>query len=130
MSHVAKVNCSITDLDALSQALGKFPGAALVRGKKAFRMYGSESQPCVHAITVPNTKYEIGLRYKSLNPADGFEPACDFYDGSLSRVFGDQLTTLRNEYSAVVAESTLRRRGYRVTRQIDTPQQIRLVAVQ
>ena len=132
MSHVTKVECQITDLDALAQALSKFPGTALVRGKNKFRMYGSESQNCVHAITIPGTQYEIGLRWKTSpgKPEDGFEPACDFSGGSITRTFGSQLMSLRNEYSAVVAENTLRRRGYRVQRQIDTPQQIRLVAVQ
>jgi hypothetical protein len=130
MSHVARVNCQIKLLDALSTALEKFPGTALQRGQTKFQYYGGSKEACIHAITVPGTKYEIGLRYKATDPAEGFEPVCDFFDGKIAQTFGRDLIGLRNEYSAVVAEQTLRRRGYRVQRAVDTREQIRLVATQ
>lgn len=126
MSHVATVNCQITDLAALEQALTKFAGTALKQGQKSFQYYASSKAPCIHAITVPGTKYEVGLRQKSTNPADGFEFACDFYDGGVARTFGPELLHLRNEYQAQVAETWASRRGHRVQRVIDTPQQIQL----
>ena len=130
MSHVAVVACQIRDLDALSSAAEKL-GGELRRNQTRFQMYGSESQACVHAIGVKgarNGAYEIGLRRKSASDeAEGYELACDFFDGSLATKFGANLVGLRNEYQAVVAERTLQRRGYRVQRQ-DEGQQIRLVA--
>lgn len=127
MSHVAVVNCEIKDLDALETAVAAF-NARLVRDQRHFRMYGSERQPCLHAITgIKGTTYEIGLRQKTASDPETFELACDFFDGRLRETFGEQLVGLRKEYAAVVAERTLARRGYRVTRQTEG-QQIRLVA--
>lgn len=130
MSHVAKVNCIIKDLDALGEAAQKF-NAELVRDKKTFKMWGNEKQPCIHAIKLNGdaSAYEVGLRYNSATDPDaGFEFACDFYDGKLAKAFGPELVSLRNEYQAVVAENTLRKRGWRVQRMVDTREQVQLTA--
>lgn len=132
MSHVARVDCEIRDLDALEIAVAKM-GAELRRNQKTFRMWGTGSsahQPCVHAITLTGDKnaYEVGLRQKTAGDPNTFEFACDFFDGKLTRAFGPNLTTLQNEYLAVVAERQLARRGWRVRREVDTRQQVRLVA--
>jgi hypothetical protein len=118
MSHVTTVNCQIKDLDTFADATATFDGAEFLRDQKRFKGWGSESSPCVHAIKVKGTSHEIGLRWKSAtDPSQGFELAADFYDGGLTRVFGPSLVNLRNEYSAKVAEKTLRRQGYMVRRQ-------------
>lgn len=130
MSHISKVACEIKDLDALRAAAEKF-GAELLYGKRTFKMYGSPA-PCIHAIALKGgSGYEVGLTYKTAGDESSFELACDFYDGNLERAFGPQLTNLRNEYLAVVAEQQLQRRGYRVRRDLEAPaHQIRLLAVQ
>lgn len=132
MSHVAKVSCAIRDLSALEVALEKL-GGELRRGQTSFKMYGSAKQPCVHAIALKGaTKdtYEVGLRYKTAGDPETFEMACDFFDGKLSKAFGQNLDGLQNEYLATVAERQLSRRGYRVRRVESEARQIRLVATQ
>jgi hypothetical protein len=116
MSHVSVVACEIKDLDELRAAAEKF-GAELLYGKTTFKGYGSEKSPCLHAIKVPGTTYEVGLRRKTAEDPDTYELACDFFDGKIAAAFGDGMVNLRNEYTALVAEKALRRRGYRVARE-------------
>lgn len=133
MSHVAVVRCQVKDLGALKTAAEKL-GGEFMEGQTRFRMWGSERQPCLHAIRVkgkPNA-YEVGLRYTDASkPEEGFDFACDFYDGTLTGQFGSQLVNLRNEYTAAVAEAAMRKRGFRVRRDAEAPANvIRLVAQQ
>ena len=116
MSHTVAVKCAFRDLDALDQAVAAF-GATLVRDQRQFRMYGSETESCIHAITIPGTTYEVGLRYANAHDQSTFDASCDFFDGSIKRAFGDDLVGLKNEYLAVVAENQLRANGYWVERQ-------------
>lgn len=130
MSHVAYVEGEVKDLDALDEALLKFPEAkaALNRNQKVFRGYGSERAPCLHAISMQGMNYEIGLRLKNAADPDTYQFAADFYSGELTRAFGPQLVHLRNEYMAVVAENALRQQGYMVTRYADSRQRLELRA--
>lgn len=126
MSHVAKVECLVRDLDALEQATKKF-NATLVRGKRTFNMWGSP-KACIHAITVDGAgprAYEVGLTQVNAADPNTFEFACDFYDGSLARTFGANLVNLRNEYHAQVAENMAGADRWRVTRE-ETPTGVRL----
>lgn len=128
MSHVSVVKCHLRDLDALETAAEKL-GGVLHRNQRTFKMYGSRPEPCLHAITLrdePNA-YEIGLRQTAANDPHTFEFACDFFDGKLSKAFGQNLTGLQNEYLAVVAERQLEQGGYRVVRE-EAEQGIRLRA--
>jgi hypothetical protein len=129
MSHVAKVEAMIRDLDALEQTVTDL-GGVLHRDQRTFRMWGS-AQPCLHAISIKGARdaYEIGLRLKDAADPNTFEFACDFMDGRLTQQFGPQLVNLRNGYLATVAEKQLRQQRYRVQRQV-VGQQIRLVATQ
>lgn len=130
MSHIASVNCIIKDLDALETAAEKF-GATLVRGKNRFKAYYGDTQTkCEHVIEVNNNRsgYSIGVR-KEANANEEFGLACDFFDHSLENTFGKDLVGLKNEYSAVVAEKALRRKGFMVRRHVDEPlRQVQLVA--
>ena len=130
MSHIAVVNCVITNLDALATAAEKL-GGELMRDQRSFRMYGSQQQPCLHAIRLKGKAdaYEVGLRQKAAEEPGTFDLACDFFDGNLTKAFGQNLTGLQNEYTALVAEQAMRRRGYRVQRDAEAPANvIRLVA--
>lgn len=123
MSHVVKVECTINDLDALEVAVSAF-NAKLVRDKRHFQMYGTESEPCFHAIVMNDAKpkaYEIGLRQKTTNPADGFELAFDPFDSSLTRTFGSNLEGLTTRYSAAKSQSLAHRAGLRTSLEVVAP---------
>lgn len=129
MSHIATVHCQIKDLDALEEAVKKF-NATLKRNQTSFKAYAGTNTKCKHAIELDGDRNAYGIGLRQLAQADEeYELACDFYDSKLERAFGTGLVSLKNEYQAVVAETTLARRGYRVRRDVDTREQIRLVAV-
>ncbi len=118
MSHVTKVACAIKDLDALRASLERF-GAELLYGKREFQYYAGNREKCMHAIKVPGTQYEIGLRLKDAADPETFELACDFYDATLAKVFGSELSELKMEYGAVIAEKSLQRSGWRTQRAVN-----------
>lgn len=124
MSHVATVQCSITNLDALEEALKKF-GATLTRDAKTFRFYGGQKSPCVHKITLDDDKggHEVGLTQKTTDVTDGFNLAYDVsFATNVNRKLGQNCTGLQNEYTAQVAEGVLTRRGYRIQREEEAGQ--------
>ncbi len=133
MSHVARVNCIIKDLDVLGEAAEKL-GGELVRDQKRFHFYAGATEPCVHALKVKGAKdtdHEVGLRQKSASdPEEGFEPHYDVsFAGNINRAFGSNLVELRKEYSAAMAERQLRKQGYMVRRDTEAQaNEIRLVA--
>ena len=129
MSHIATLKVQITDLDALEVAAGKF-AAELRRNVHDFKAYPGTQTRCQHVISLKGDRvaYEIGLRQLPQS-AEGYEFAFDTYDGKLERAFGAGMTQLRNEYTAVVAERQLARRGWRTRRDVDTKQEIRVVGV-
>ena len=55
MSHVSNVKCNIRDLTSLGEAAAKHGGELMV-GQTSFRMYGSQKQPCLHAIRIKGDK--------------------------------------------------------------------------
>lgn len=130
MSHVSKVECQISDLDALEVAVERL-GGELVRGQQQFQYYAASKAPCVHAIRLKDRNersYEVGLRFTDATMRT-FDLHCDFFDGSLRRTFGENLVGLQNEYQAAVAERVFRQQRYRVQR-VEEAGRIRLVAVQ
>lgn len=120
MSHVASVQCSIKDLDALETALAKFD-ATLNRNKATFAFYGGAKAPCVHSITLNDDKngHEVGLRRKSASAGEeDYELAYDVsFASKVNQRMGKELVGLRDEYTAIVAEDALQRGGYRVRRE-------------
>lgn len=123
MSHVAKMNCEIRDIDALDQAVRtrSQDRAELVRGQTEFQTWGSSKGRCAHAIRLKNAsrgQHEVGLQRKA-----GAEEVYDFaydQDGSgrnLDALFGANLIGLQDEYLAVVAAAQLQQAGYRVTQE-------------
>jgi hypothetical protein len=129
MSHIATVKCEMKNLDALEEAVQKF-NATLHRGKTSFKAFTGTNTKCLHTIELNDdpTAYSIGLRQLAQSE-EAYELACDWYDHKLAKRFGQEFTQLRNEYQAVVAEKALQKRGYRVRREVDTPQHVRLVAI-
>jgi hypothetical protein len=114
MSHVAKVGCRITELDALGTACQR-KNAELRLGQKTHKSYSRGA--CEHAIALLDNPdaYEVGL----VRAGDSWDLAFDNW-GSQGRAledrFGPGLVGLQNEYLAVVAEDQLRRQGFMVER--------------
>jgi hypothetical protein len=125
VSHIAKVGCQVTDLEALGTACAS-KGAELRIGQKRFRSYSGGV--CEHAIRLLDNPaaYEVGL----VRSGDVWDLAWDNWDvggQALQDRFGAGLMGLQNEYLAVVAEDQLRREGFMVQR-VDEGAQIHLQA--
>ena len=76
MSHLAKIELEVTDLESLSKACNKL-GLNLIRGKTSFKWYNGNGD-CNHAIEVPGASYEIGLVIKGQDK--GYILQTDFFD--------------------------------------------------
>lgn len=116
MSHIAKVQIIVKDLEALAAAATAL-GCELVTGQKTHRYYANAQGKCEHAIRVTGSKdaYEIGV----VRGADGnWELQADFWQGGrgLAEKVGTDAVKLRQEYAAQVAEKQARRMGKRVQR--------------
>ena len=129
MSHLSRVECHVADLDALEQAANNRE-ADLVRDVPTFVAF-TKNNKCAHVIRLrnkPKGAYEVGV----IKREDGtFDLSCDQDYGSgydLARQFGRNLDGLVTEYTACVDENLLRKRGYRVRREINESAHIRLVA--
>lgn len=137
MSHVAEVKLHVTDLDALAEASREL-GLELVIGQTTHRWFGrflndwndteraavhQGRDPrtfghCEHAITQPGNPegYEIGL-CRRLDGKPGFNLVYDAFaeGGGLHAKAGQDLTLLKKQYAATVAQRHLRQRGYRTS---------------
>ena len=108
MSHLAKIELEVKDLDDLSLSC-RHLGLTLVQGKKTFRWFNGESA-CDHAIEVPGATYEIGL---VLN--DGkFELQTDFFDKGIESAIGKNGGLLKQRYAVERTRSQAKEQGCRV----------------
>ena len=119
MSHLTKVELSVSNLDALAAA-AKELGGALERNCKTFDAY-TRNQPCTHRITVPGINYQIGVRQEtdgtySLH-MDNYGYDSSRHDGhKLTAQFGQGLTKLRQYYGVHTATQAARKKGWMVQR--------------
>jgi hypothetical protein len=131
MSHVAKIELEIRDLDALASAC-KSLGLELVKGQQAYKWYGTvvgnyplpegfskkDLGKCEHAVRIPGNSaaYEIGVaRRRDGRP--GYTLLWDFWRGGfgLQDKVGDGGNKLKQSYAAAVAAKHYHKLGYRVT---------------
>lgn len=126
MSHIAKIQLQIKDLDALADAAESL-GCELVRDQKDFLWYDGRRNPCDHAIRVKNAKrrtYEIGVI------ADGegnYRLECDFWNsGGLENIVGAEAKKLRQAYAESAATRQAKRQGFRVHRTVNENGVVRL----
>lgn len=140
MSHVASVECRITDLEALKVAADKL-GFEFVEDQKTFKWYGrwlndwsdrsrgavfkghnpKTFGKCSHALRLKSRSgmdYEVGI-VPAPNGEEGYDLIYDSYGPgrNLESVGGKDMSKLSNEYLATKAEGELERRGYRVERE-------------
>jgi hypothetical protein len=129
MSHVTEVKTVFNNLDVLAEACDRL-GLELQRGKKRFAWWGTfqndssaygnmrpeQMGKCDHAIRVkgdtphdgPSGPWEVGL----VQQEDGsFRPYYDTFGGAGNRLterVGQQAARLKQEYTVVQAERTVR----------------------
>ena len=136
MSHVAKIEITITDLDTLKGACEQL-GLQFMAHQKTYSWYGryvgdsaipegfteADLGRCDHAIRVPGAEYELGVVYRN----GRFHLLWDFYrSGGLERVLGKGACKLKQAYSAERVRREARVKGYHVQER-KTEQGIRLI---
>jgi hypothetical protein len=123
MSHVAKIEVEINDLDALKAACHSL-GLEFVNDQKTFAWYGrhvgdypvpegftlEEMGRCDHAIRVPNAQYEIGV----VKRRGKYTLLWDFYHaGGLETVLGKGAGKLKQAYALERVKKEARLKNYR-----------------
>ncbi|SLM30863.1 conserved hypothetical protein [Desulfamplus magnetovallimortis] len=108
MSHIAKIELEVTDIESLSKACQRM-GLTLVQGKTSYKWYYGDNK-CDHAIIIPGADYEIGLVLK-----DGkYELETDFYDQGIRVAIGQNGGLLKQRYAVERTKAEAIRKGYRV----------------
>lgn len=131
MSHVAKIEIEIKDLQALRAAAARL-GGELLEGKKNYAWYGrhvgdyplpdgfaaDDLGKCEHAIRIPGASYEIGVvRRRDGRP--GYTLLWDFYSpGGLEQKLGKNGQKLVQAYGVEAAKIAARRAGYMVSESV------------
>jgi len=136
MSHVAKCELEVKDIDALKRACEKL-GLEFCEAQKTWAWYGrwvndyhaadaayhhgikpEQYGKCEHAIRVPDCEYEISL---VRDDRGRLVPIYDFYGPGqrIRKLLGSGCERLRQQYGAEVTKKTMRRRGWRVSEQYD-----------
>lgn len=128
MSHVAKIEVEIKDLEAL-KAAAKRIGGTFVEGQSRYAWYGqhvgdyplpkgfaaSDLGRCEHAIRVPGASYEIGV-CKRRDGKPGYTLLWDFWhEGGLEKRLGKNGQRLVQAYAVETAKRAARRAGYLVS---------------
>ena len=136
MSHVAKINLEIHDLEALA-ATAKALGMTLVKNQQTYRWYGKvmgdyplpegfkaeDMGKCEHALRL-NTRpmgvtrdpYEIGI-VKRRDGKPGYTLLWDFWQGGfgLEAAVGKDGNKLKQQYAVQVGKRWAAKNGMRVT---------------
>ena len=108
MSHLAKIELEVTDLESLSRAC-QCLGLSLVQGKTTFKWYNGDGS-CHHAIEVPGAGYEIGLILKE----GKYELQTDYWDKGIEAAIGKNGGMLKQRYAVERTRAEARKKGYRV----------------
>jgi len=127
MSHIATVSVEIKSIHALGEACKRL-GCQLVLNQKTAKFYANQTQDCAHAIKIPGTSWEVAV----IDNGDGtFKLGFDGYgrEGKvITKLLGDGLKGLSQEYAAQVVESQLKAKGLRYTRSINKQGAVVIVA--
>lgn len=131
MSHVAKIQLQISDLDALDAACREL-GLTLNRDQRTYQWFGThvgdyplpdgftqhDLGHCEHAIKVPGTSWEIGVA--RARGHSHYTLLFDFY-GSLGQpiskaIGGNEGTKLKRAYATHAAIQQAKKQGWTYTR--------------
>ena len=141
MSHVARIDLEINDLEALAVA-AKQLGLEFVRGQETYRWYGrsvgdyalpvgfkaGDLGKCQHVLRIPGSAgaFEIGIT-KRRDGGQGYCLLWDFWNGGrawgasgpgMQEKVGENGERLKQEYAAAVATKHALKQGYRVFRTV------------
>lgn len=130
MSHVAKLELEIQDLNTLEKACNEL-GLELKRGQEHYKWYGrsvgdyplpegfteADLGKCEHAIKIPNSPnaYEIGVVKN--RGGRGYQLLWDFYAGGygMQEKVGTNGEKLKQAYTKHLAVQHWQKKGFRVT---------------
>jgi hypothetical protein len=127
MSHVAKIELEIKDLDTLKGACERL-GLEFMRNQKTYAWYGTnvgdyplpdgvsveDLGKCDHAIRVPGATYEIGI----VSRENKYILLWDFYRaGGLEQVLGKNAGKLKQAYAIERLYQEAKRKGYHIIEQ-------------
>ena len=128
MSHLAKIQLQIKDLQALRLAAAA-RGLELVEGATSFKWYQGQGK-CDHKLRLKDSRggmaYEIGLVKSEDRP--GYELLWDDFDQSLKAAAGVGGGALKQEYGAAVAQRYYESEGFTVHRTLSSDGKIVLTA--
>ena len=125
MSHVAKIEIEIRDLDALRAACTRL-GFEFREDQKTYAWYGlwasdtpmpegfqvEDMGKCEHAIRVPGASYEVGVVPRR-DGRSGYTLMWDYYRyGGLAEVLGQGAGKLKQAYGIEAARRAARRAGH------------------
>lgn len=125
MSHIAKIELEIRDLDSLKQACKRL-GFHFMENQKHYVWYGKwvGNQPipeeisekdlgkCTHAIHVPAAVFEIGIVKKDNSYLLLWD---SWIGGGLEKAIGKDAGVLKQAYALESVKREARRKGYRLT---------------
>jgi hypothetical protein len=108
MSHIAKIELEVTDLECLSKACDHL-GLDLMREQTTFKWFKGDCQ-CQHAIKVPDAIYEIGL----VKNQNHYELQTDFFDNGIEAAIGPNGGRLKQRYAVEKTLTAAKTRGFRI----------------
>lgn len=126
MSHVVTIDCEINDLDSLKSACDRL-GFEFKEGQRSYQWFGrwvgdspmpegmttADLGHCDHAIKVPGSQYEVGVRSK---PGGGYGLVWDYWDhGIRNAMGGSKGDKLVQAYATERTKKQARRMGYTVS---------------
>ena len=136
MSHIAKIELEITDIETLKLACERL-GLQFKENQQTYKWYGSwigdtalpegitvaDLGKCNHAIRVPGAQYEIGIVKRDQK----YVLLWDYWDrGGLLEKLGKNAGRLKQAYAIERVRKEARLKGHRICEQ-KTNQGIRLV---
>lgn len=125
MSHVAKIELEIRDLETLKQACQRL-NLEFMENQQTYRWYGrsvgdaplpegftiEDLGKCHHAIRVPGASYEIGVVQRQ----GKYQLLWDnWHSGGLERILGPGAGRLKQAYAIARVAKEARLKGYRLT---------------
>ena len=135
MSHIAKIELEIKDLQSLKEACKRL-GFEFVPEQKSYKWYGKwvgdapmpegismeQLGKCDHAIRVPGAEYQIGVVKRNEKYLLLWD---SWYEGGLEAEIGRDGGLLKQAYAIESIKKVVRLKNYRL-REVKTDQGIRL----
>lgn len=139
MSHMAKIEAEVTDLE-VAAAAAKRLGGELVKGQTTYKWFGrwvgdskmpegltvDDLGKCQHAIRFPNCEYEVGL-VPAKGAGNKWNVVWDYWrSGGLNAVIGKEGGLFRQAYAIEAAKKAARIKGFTCTEKSAANGKIRL----